>query len=77
VEEIKRQQDGPASSEIGLLCVVFLDYIHLRLDMRMCLEWMPTFPDLTMTILSNVFSRLVIHPNVIPNDPNISQPISI
>ena len=69
MEEIKRQRDESASSEIGLLCVVFLDYIHLRLDMRMCLEWISTFPNLTMTILSNVFSRLVIHPNVIPNDP--------
>ena len=50
VEEMKRQRDGSASSEVGLyglLCVVFLDYVYLLLDLRTCLEWVPTFPNIS------------------------------
>jgi len=71
VEEIKRQQDGPASSEIGLLCVVFLRLHSFAFGHAHVFGMDPNISRFDYDDSFQCFLQ-VSHPNVIPNDPNIS-----
>ena len=71
VEEIKRQQDGPASSEIGLLCVVFLRLHSFAFGHAHVFGMDPNISQFDYDDSFQCFLQ-VSHPNVIPNDPNIS-----